>query len=332
MASDRKDKKVYATALAIGMAVFLVYALWQFVSAFLGALVLYSLFLPLYRKFSGKFGVRKGLSAVIVILLILAIIILPLTVAASLLVGEASKFVANAPNYADIIQSVSQLAPNLNLESKVQELLISTGQYLKNLFVSAIQSAAKFIIDVIIMFFALYYLFLNSDRLSELAYKFMPFSRKNVATLLGEFHRITNSTIISTGLIALIQGVLLGLGFFVLGIEGALFWGFIAAVFAFLPVIGISLIWIPAGLIQLLVIHNATAGIGIIVWGLILSNVDSFLRPIIQQKVGKVHPLTSLVGVFMGLSLFGITGIIIGPLIISYSVHIIRMFNEEYVE
>jgi predicted PurR-regulated permease PerM len=94
-------------------------------------------------------------------------------------------------------------------------------------------------------------------------------------------------------------------------------------------VVGPSIVWGPASLIMLLT-QNYVAGIGILIFGLVLSNVDNFLRPFIQQQIGKMHPLISLIGIFIGIPIFGLLGLIIGPLLLSYFFLTLKMFREEY--
>jgi predicted PurR-regulated permease PerM len=144
-----------------------------------------------------------------------------------------------------------------------------------------------------------------------------------------ECKRVTYATIVATGLIALIQGILITLAFLVFDIQGAFFWGFITAFLSFLPVVGPTLIWLP-GSVFLFIQHRIGAGIALMVWGILLTNIENFLRPMLQKRVGKIHPLISLIGVFIGIPLFGLLGIVIGPLLLSYFLLIIRMVREEY--
>jgi predicted PurR-regulated permease PerM len=138
------------------------------------------------------------------------------------------------------------------------------------------------------------------------------------------------TTIISTGAIAIFQGIILTITFFTLKIQGAFLWGFVATILAFVPVLGSTLVWVPAMIIQFL-LGNYTAGITILIVGIFIGVADSFLRPIIQKKVGEIHPLLSFIGIIVGVSLFGFIGIVIGPVLISYFVLTIEMFSKEYL-
>lgn len=186
-------------------------------------------------------------------------------------------------------------------------------------------------ISVVILIFLLYYLLVRSKQISQAFVDIIPFSKKNARKLSEEFSNVTKSVVITSGLIALIQGILLGIGFAIAGFPGPILWGFIAAVLSFLPVVGPTLIWLPAGIIALTQ-HDYFGGIFILIWGFASSQSDNFTRPRFQQRVGKIHPLISIVGIFAGLSLFGMIGVIIGPLILSYFFLTTKMFKEEYLD
>jgi predicted PurR-regulated permease PerM len=207
----------------------------------------------------------------------------------------------------------------------------AAANYFSVLLINAVQSIGQRMIEFIIMYFLLYYLLLSTG--SEYSAKLtnaIPFCRKNTKILMDEFSKIINATLISSGIIAIIQGAMLTITFLLLGVEGAFLWGFITMILSFLPVVGAPVVWIPATIIQLAQQDYFTA-VGIFIGGSILSSIDNFLRPVIQNKVGKIHPLESLIGVIIGLNLFGLLGIIIGPLLISYVVLMAKMFNEEYL-
>jgi predicted PurR-regulated permease PerM len=182
------------------------------------------------------------------------------------------------------------------------------------------------------MFFLLYYLFTSTNTGFDTKLKdFVPFNNRNTDKLLSELKNIIQSTLIATLLIAILQGLLLGLTFYAVGIEGATLWGAVTAILSFLPVVGAPLVWIPATIIQL-AMKNYFAGIAILVVGIIISNIDNVLRPYIQKKVGAIHPFVSLLGIFVGIYLFGIVGIVVGPLLISTFLLVLKMFNEEYLQ
>jgi predicted PurR-regulated permease PerM len=145
------------------------------------------------------------------------------------------------------------------------------------------------------------------------------------------FDRITRTTVLGAGLVAIVQGAMLGLGLFFIGVPNPIILGFVGAVLSFLPVVGVALIWVPVGIIELA--NGSVWGlIGMLITGGLILVVDYTLRPHFQQKNGNIHPLISLLGVLIGIQYFGIFGIVVGPLLLSYAVLTIEMFMEEYVQ
>lgn len=335
------DKKSLRTGLAIGMVlllgIFLAYAFWPYTNALFGALVLYVLFSPVYNWLVSKIKV-KSLSAIIVIILTLVIVILPMFFIISLIVSEVDEMVDRVQILVRDFETVEffdeyfgQYFDDISLEEFIRNLIGELGDRLAGYLWLIIDKATFFIFNIIIMYFLLFYLFVSGDKVKKVGCEIIPFNNKNSRLLLGEFTKVTNSVIIATGLIAVFQGFFLGLAFYIFGVPWPVFWGFIGFILSFLPVLGIPILWIPAGLIMLL-IGEPVSGIGILIVGLILSNVDNLIRVFIQRKIGRIHPLVTLIGVFIGIPIFGIMGIIVGPLLLSYFFLSLKMFKEEYIE
>jgi predicted PurR-regulated permease PerM len=142
---------------------------------------------------------------------------------------------------------------------------------------------------------------------------------------------VTTSTIIGTGLTAAIQGALLSLAFWVIGLPDAVFWGVVTMVFAILPLVGSGLVWGPAAII-LLLDHRYTAAVGLALWGvLVVGNVEFAIRPMVFRRWAHIHPLITLVGALAGLPYFGLLGLLIGPLALSYFFELLKMYREEYL-
>jgi len=125
-------------------------------------------------------------------------------------------------------------------------------------------------------------------------------------------------------------GLLAGLGYWVFGLDEPWFWGAITGFMSFIPVVGTAAVWIPAGIYQL-VNGETWQGWGILLFGLvIITNIDNVVRFALQKKFADVHPLITVLGVIVGLRWFGITGIVFGPLLISYFLLMIKMYREEF--
>ncbi|WP_406662466.1 AI-2E family transporter [Methanolobus sp. ZRKC3] len=318
----------------------LAYALYPYLTAFLGAFILYAVFRPLYKRLTERLKIRPGIASFICILASIVIILIPLYMLMTIVILEIQNAITNVGDILVYTEALSTYISQLNIDSmpisinireKVLEVVSLAANFFSVLLINAVQSLGQRAIELTIMYFLLYYLFVGEgSNFSRSLKKAFPFNEKNTDLLLKEFSSIVNTTLISAGLIALIQGTLLTITFLILGIEGAFLWGFLTAILSFLPVVGATLVWIPAMIIQLAQSDYVSA-VGVFIGGMILSSIDNFIRPAIQKKVGQIHPLVSLIGVIIGLNLFGLLGIVIGPLLLSYVIIMARMFNEEYL-
>jgi len=132
--------------------------------------------------------------------------------------------------------------------------------------------------------------------------------------------------------VAALQGALLGIAFWIAGLPNGLFWSVVTMALAILPVVGSGMVWGPAAVV-LIMQGRPAAGVLLIVWGVVVvGSVDNFIRPLIYRRFSAIHPLITLVGAIGGVSYFGLLGLLIGPLALSYFFELIRMYREEYLE
>jgi predicted PurR-regulated permease PerM len=160
---------------------------------------------------------------------------------------------------------------------------------------------------------------------------YIPFSARNAEKLRQRFRDVTTSTLIGTGLTAVVHGILVGLGFWVVGLPNAVFWGVVTMVFAILPVVGSGLVWGP-GVIALFIDHRPGPAVGLALWGaVVVGNIDYVIRPMVVRRWAHIHPLVTLVGALAGVRFFGLLGLLVGPLALSYFFELIKMYREEYL-
>ena len=332
MWDERSIRMVIALLFIIVLGLVLSYSLLPYVNAFFGAFILFAIFRPLYVFLHERLKIKQSISALIVISITLVIVVIPSYFLITTIIGEIQKVLENTDFIIYYIRSIDALLPQFDIEQSINEQISAIGEFISRLLLSAIQEVGRQMIIFIIMYFLLYYLFVCEEgALMDAMYTIAPFNEKNVDILVEDFRSVVNASLIATGVIALFQGVVLTISFLVFGVEGAFLWGFIAAILTFLPLIGAPIIWMPAAVVKIAQ-QDVFAGVGILVLGFLASNVDNFLRPMIQQKIGEIHPLISILGIFIGISLFGIIGIVVGPLLLTYFVLTLRMFYEEFLE
>jgi predicted PurR-regulated permease PerM len=194
-----------------------------------------------------------------------------------------------------------------------------------------IGTATRLGIQLTITFFGLYYLLLAPRTVWRGVLPFIPFSTRNAERLLERFRDVTISTLIGTGMTAAMQGFMVGVAFWVVGIPNALFWGVVTVILSILPVVGSGLVWGP-GVLALAIEGKYGMAIGLAIWGvLVVGNVDNIIRPMVFRRWAQIHPFITIIGAFAGINYFGLLGLIIGPLAISYLFELIRMYREEYL-
>ncbi len=177
----------------------------------------------------------------------------------------------------------------------------------------------------------MYYLLQQPDDARRLLESFIPFAPANRARLIEAFRNVTYSMLIGTFATAIMQGIVLGIGFWLLGIPSPAFWGVVTVIFAILPVVGSGMVWGP-GAVYLLYQGRPLSAITLAVGGIVIvGNVDTLVRPFVFQRYAKMHPFITVIGAFAFVPLVGLLGLLVGPLAISYFFELVRMYRGEYL-
>src|SRR5690606_24523834 len=195
------------------------------------------------------------------------------------------------------------------------------------MFTSLLSGAAGLFLDITVMYFLLYFLFVNFRSFERGLLRYSPFKVENAVRFGHELRNITYSNVIGQTFIALVQGGALALGFWIFGFNDAVFWGVICAILSFVPLLGPPLIFVPAAIYAFTQGDNLAA-IGLLIYGfVVVINIDNVLRLIIAKKVGDIHPIITVVGVIIGIPLFVMMGLVYGPLLLSYFLITIRIYE-----
>ena len=326
---DTKHQRAAFIVIALGVAI--LWSLGPYATGIIGIPVLAVLFAPLH-EWLVKRGAPTGIASFVVTLLGAVLLIIPGVLIAGLLINQAQ----------EITQSVLQ-SPIIERFRGLQihgipvgpRLAEAGGRIVAAIGASAfglVGTATRLTLNLTIAFFGLYYVLKHPGDVWLDARPYIPFSDANTEKLGRRFKDVTVSTVIGTGVVAAIQGALLGLAFAVAGLPNGLFWGVVTMAFAILPVVGSGLIWGPAAVV-LYMQGRPLAALLLAAWGvLVVGSVDNFIRPLIYRRFSAIHPLITLIGAIGGVSVFGLLGLLIGPLALSYFFELIRMYREEYLE
>lgn len=319
-----------AAALIILLGVGVTMALAPFVTGLIGAPVLYVIFAPLYRLL--RRWLRPSLAALLVVLVGIMVVVIPVSWVVVLMANETPGMVASVlqspflERIKDVRLGRFEVGPEL--EQAGTQILQWIGA---NAF-TVLGSVTRTVLNLVFAFFGLYFLVQNPDNAWQAVRPYIPFSEANTARLQERFRAVTVSTLIGTGLAAAAQGLLMTAGFMMVGIPNAWFWGVVTMVLAILPVVGSGLVYLP-GVAYLLMEARPGAAMVLAIYGfVVVANVDNVIRPLVYRRYAQIHPLLTLVGAIAGVSYFGLLGLLLGPLALSYFFELLRMYGDEYVK
>ena len=324
---DTKRDQAAFVVFVLGLA--LAYALWPFSTGLLGAPVLYIVFAPVYRWLTRW---MKPVAAAGVVVLLGVILVLGPGLSFLGVVANEAQDMASGVIRSPLLSRLRELSIGpYDVGAQIETLGSRLVAWIGSSAVGLIGTATRLAIQLTITFFGLFYLLLAPHSAWKQVQPFIPFSRRNAEILRDRFRDVTLSTLIGTGLTASVQGLLVGLAFWVTGIPNALFWGVVTVVLAVLPVVGSGLVWGP-GVLHLALEGRYGMAIGLALWGVVVvGNIDNVIRPMVFRRWAKIHPFITVIGAFAGIQYFGLLGLLVGPLAISYFFELIRMYREEYL-
>src|SRR6059058_4981676 len=324
---DTNHQRAALLVLLLGLG--LVIALTPYATGLIGIPVLYAVFAPVHEWLSLR--ARPKVAASLVVVLALFLIVVPGVSFAGLIVNQAQQITGSVVKNP-ILGRIAQLElGGVDIGPRIADLGAKIVGWLGSSAFGLIGTATRLALNLTISLFGLFYLLLRPGQTWDAVRPYIPFSAKNTEQLRRRFRDVTTSTLIGTGLTAAIQGTLVGIGFGVADISNAAFWGVVTTVFAILPVVGSGLVWGP-GALALLLSHRPLAAALLALWGaVVVGNVDYVIRPMVFRRWANIHPLVRLLGALAGVPYFGILGLLLGPLGLSYFFELIKMYREEYL-
>jgi len=310
------------------------------------AAVLATIFHPLYEWCKDGLGDRSTLASVATIIIILLVVIAPLVLTGSAVATEASilydriatgeldpqAVVAwierHVPAATELLAQVG-LSTN-ELRGELSTAAINTSRYLATEAVDLGQNAIRIGGLTFLMLYLLFFFLRDGTALLETIVGAAPIGDARERRLLNKFAEVTRATLKGTLVIGLVQGGLGGLLFWLLGISGAVLWGVVMGLLSLLPAVGAAAVWVPAAGI-LLFTGEFLKGLILLACGSVLIGLaDNVLRPLLVGRDTQMPDYLILVSTLGGLTLFGLSGVVIGPVIAALFLAVWGMFVEEY--
>jgi predicted PurR-regulated permease PerM len=271
---------------------------------------------------------KKWIAATLIIIISLVVIVLPFLTLSLMVIDKVSEFQEDPIRIKNLMQQIDNfIGSKIDQPHLFDKAMAKLNQLAEELFPSVLSGAANIVLGLIIMYFLLYFMLVQKKEFEAGLLKYAPFREQNALKFAKELKLTTYSNVLGQGFIAIVQGALVSIGFFMFGIRDPLFWGVISTFLSFLPVVGAPVIFVPAALIEL-ASGNNTAGWGLLLWGfIVIINIDNVIRLLIAKNVSDTHPIITVVGVIIGIPIFGILGLVFGPLLLSYFILTIRIYE-----
>ncbi|MET0648643.1 MAG: AI-2E family transporter [Pyrinomonadaceae bacterium] len=338
--------------VATVVAVYLCWKMLQpFIEVVLWAVVLVIVFFPIHRRIQARVG-SPGWSAVLSCLLVIFIILVPLTLLTFAVVNEIGNFAQmlqpkqdgtggaagaaaglfdpNSPYLGPVVRWVGQYYDVSKLASQefIAERLKGVSGAIASRTLGFVGGAVGFIVEVFFVIFTMYYLFRDGERMRAAAYDMMPLSGPQAREILDRTGEVIGASVYGVLVIAVIQGVLGGLAFWLLGLPSPLLWGVVMIFLSMIPMLGAFIVWVPAA-IYLALTGDWGKAIILAVWGaLVIGSVDNFLRPKLVGERTRLHELLVFFSVLGGLQVFGVLGIVLGPVIVAITIALLDILRQ----
>ena len=311
------------------------------------ALVLFFAAKPLYQFFCRVLFGRKVLASGLTCLILALVILIPLFTLMSIIANQALEFSAQVTRglqnghiwqwvtaKVDTVKSYLihlnlPLPPGeINLQQIIQTVVEKASAFVYSNAIGLIKGFTYFFFDLLLVLFIAFFMFLQGDDFIKELKKLSPLDQEHNEEILRETEVTIKATLWGTVIVAFVQGILGGVGFLIFGLPQPAFWGTVMIPAAVIPVVGSTIIWGPAA-VYLIATGHVISGVGLIIWGgVIVSVIDNVLKPILMKGSGSTPTIFILFSILGGLTYFGMIGFILGPLILSFLLSLLRIYQK----
>ena len=328
-----KSQNAYYLLLTI-ITILFVSLIFNFAAPILWSIVVSIIFYPLYEKLLLMTN-KKSLSSMLSLILILLLVIMPSIAVLGLIGNELINFINSSENYS--FEQYFQMIPNESainqliawsglsindLTEKADDFLISASKMLYQSVSTISANVINFFVSLFIFVYLTFFFLRDGEKILQHCMDAFPMKNEDESYLLDQFQKTTRATIKGTVMVALAQGFLGYLTLLLIGINGALIWGAVMALLSIVPAVGTVLVWLPIALVLFLNGEIMDASLLIFSGVFIIGMIDNLLRPILIGKETKMPDYLILLTTIGGISIFGITGFIVGPIIASLFISI----------
>jgi len=342
---ENRANRFVVIMLAVFISALFLAMIRSFLMAILLAGIFSSLARPMYLRFILLVKGRRTIASILTLMVIMFLILIPLGVLSGVVTDQALKISQLAASWvkaqtgqegrvADYLKNApfsEWILPHSEfILRKAGEMMGQVGKYLFNNLSSLTMSAVNFFFILFVWLYGMYFFLMDGDKLMEKILYYLPLQDSEEQLMVQKFTSVARATLKGTAFVGILQGGLAGMAFWVVGIPGATFWGVIMTILSIIPSVGTALVWGPA--VVVLALDGATGkAVGLLLFcALVVGSVDNLLRPILVGKDTQMHELMIFFGTLGGISMFGLVGVIIGPIISALFVTIWEIYGQAF--
>jgi len=278
---------------------------------------------------------NENVVALLICFIFLLVMLLPLIFLTPILINQSIKLYL-ASQQLDFITPLKKIFPSLflspefslSIANTIQSFVTKATNSLMNSFAQIILDIPTIILQLVIVFFTLFYTVRDKEKIIRYIKNILPFSNEVEDKLFKASKDVTSSVLYGMIIVGALQGIITGIGFFIFGIPNALLLSLFAILVGVLPIIGPAVIWVPV-VIYLLIQGNTFAAVGIIMFGILSHIPDYLVRPLFLSKRTHLNAGIASIGMIGGILFFGVLGLILGPLILSYLIIVMDLFKKK---
>ena len=332
--NDESYRKTITSIILLALIVLVFFLVKPILLSVILGIILAFILLPIYDWLHKRIKYKNLLAFLLCIVLVI-IVLLPFWFLTPIFVDQSIKIYL-AAQQADFITPFKSIFPDLfaseefstEFGSILQSFVARTANTVVSMFSNLILNAPQLFLQSLIVLFTFFFMLRDHEEFGDYIKSLLPFSKEVQKKLFNQSKEITFSVLYGQVIVGLLQGLLVGVGFFLFGVPNALLMTFLAALAGIFPIIGTGIIWIPV-VIYLIVANGTGAAIGVGIFGLLSAGLDNMLKPIIVSRRTQMHSSLILFGMIGGLFLFGVIGFILGPLILAYLLIIIEVYRNK---
>lgn len=340
--TETRFRNAFLLLLVVAISVAFIAMIRDFLMTILLAALFTGVVYPVYSGLVHALGGRKTPAALLTLVLVLVLVIAPVLTVAGAVATEAQRVNETVlPSLQGLVDEPGEFDRRLRmlpgyelfepyrgqLLTKAGELVGSASGFVFNTLSATTRATVVFIFHFVVLLYTMFFFLTDGPRLLRVVMSYLPLTEADKERMLGNFVSVTRATLKGTLLIGAAQGILAGLAFWAVGIEGAIFWGTVMTVMSTIPGIGSAIVWVPAAII-LLAIGQVWQGISLAVFcAIVVGSVDNLLRPALVGRDTRMHELLIFFSTLGGLLLFGGMGFILGPVLAALFVTVWEMFG-----